>query len=80
MRKRKNKEIIDKINHVGKKRKKTQGILPKRKKKVEIKTEIKPPKPLPPPVIKEKVKAAKRKRKNKINIDEIHKKPKKRRK
>ena len=55
MRKRKNKEIIDKINHVGKKRKKTQGILPKRKKKVEIKTEIKPPKPLPPPVTKKKL-------------------------
>ena len=63
MRKRKNKEIIDKINHVGKKRKKTQGILSKRKKKVEIKTEIKPPKPLPPPVIIEEVKAAKQKRK-----------------
>ena len=46
-----------------KKRKKTQGILSKRKKKVEIKTEIKPPKPLPPPVIIEEVKAAKQKRK-----------------
>ena len=42
----------------------------KKKVKVEIKTEIKPPK-------KEKIKAPKRKRKNEINIDEISQKPKK---
>ena len=78
MRKRKNKENVDKINQVKKPRKKTQGILPKkkdrRKIKAEIKTEIKQPRALPPLVIYEKVKAAKRKRKNKININEINKK------
>ena len=57
--KRKNNESIDEINQVEKKRKNTQGILPKKKRKkikVEIKTEIKPPKPLPPPVIKKPLK------------------------
>ena len=56
MRKRKKKESMDEINQVEKNHKKTQGILPKNKRKkikVEIKTEIKPPKPPQLPVIKQ---------------------------
>ena len=93
MRKIKNKETINEISQrlliKQKKKKKIQkkkiancscrNRTKKKKKrktkvKVEIKTEIKPPKPPK----KEKIKAPKQKRKNEINIDEIRKEPKKR--
>ena len=86
MRKIKNKKSIDQISHellIKQKDKKHcsekksqlffQKQNKKEKKKVEIKTEIKPPK-------KEKIKAQKRKRENEINIDEIRKKTEKQRK